>query len=89
MFIRERTSTFGKAKLVLKQNNFFIESAYPDVLRHLLTIPRIAASRESLSNTEANLEIDNIIQSNINQDGFLETEALTELKQIWNFWKMK
>ena len=36
-FIGEKTSTFGKAKLVLKNNNFYVESSYPDVLRHLLT----------------------------------------------------
>lgn len=32
-FIREETSTFGKAKLVLKDNNFYVESAFPGVLR--------------------------------------------------------
>ena len=28
-FIRDRTSTFGKAKLLLKDNNFYVESAHP------------------------------------------------------------
>lgn len=38
-FIRTCTYTFGKAKIVLKENNFFIESKYPDVLKELLRNP--------------------------------------------------
>ena len=38
-FIRTSTYTFGKAKIVLKENNFFIESKYPDVLKELLRNP--------------------------------------------------
>jgi DNA excision repair protein ERCC-3 len=45
-FISESTSTFGKAKIVLKNNAYYIESKYPDVLRELLKNPVIATARE-------------------------------------------
>lgn len=44
-FIRQCTCTFGKAKLVLKENKFYVESAFPDVLRELLRLPTISAAR--------------------------------------------
>jgi DNA excision repair protein ERCC-3 len=45
-FIQESTSTFGKAKIVLKNNAYYIESKYPEVLRELLKNPMIATARE-------------------------------------------
>ena len=83
-FVRECTSTFGKAKLVLKDNNFFIESAHPDVLRKLLSIPMIAAARVDPATVEQ-LSGSNPSVNNINNDGFLETDALQELKQNLEF----
>jgi DNA excision repair protein ERCC-3 len=35
-FIRERTMSYGKVKLVLKHNKYFIESSHPDTLQFLL-----------------------------------------------------
>ena len=35
-FIRERTTSYGKVKLVLKHNKYFIESGHPDTLQFLL-----------------------------------------------------
>lgn len=35
-FIRERTLSYGKVKLVLKHNKYFVESSHPDTLQHLL-----------------------------------------------------
>ena len=35
-FVRASTGNYGKVKLVLQRNKFFVESAYPDVLRKLL-----------------------------------------------------
>ena len=35
-FIRENTLSYGKVKLVLKQNRYYVESAYPDILQKLL-----------------------------------------------------
>jgi DNA excision repair protein ERCC-3 len=44
-YIRDSTYTFGKAKLVLKDNRFYVESKFPDVLRELLRNPNIAVAR--------------------------------------------
>jgi DNA excision repair protein ERCC-3 len=35
-FIRERTLSYGKVKLVLKHNKYFVESSHPDILQLLL-----------------------------------------------------
>lgn len=44
-FITECTSKYGKAKLVLKHNKFYVESESPEVLRELLRDPTIAQAR--------------------------------------------
>ena len=44
-FIRSCTETYGKVKLVLKHNQYWVESAFPDVLRKLLRDPVIQESR--------------------------------------------
>jgi len=44
-YIRDCTYTFGKAKLVLKNNKFYVESQFPDVLRELLKNPTIKSAR--------------------------------------------
>jgi DNA excision repair protein ERCC-3 len=46
-FIRDATYTFGKAKIVLKDNAFFIESKYAEVLRELLRNPIIRNARDT------------------------------------------
>lgn len=46
-FIRACTVSYGKVKLVLKQNRFWIESASPGTLQLLLKDPIIAQSRPS------------------------------------------
>ncbi|CAG8437334.1 3439_t:CDS:10 [Ambispora gerdemannii] len=48
--IRQCTISYGKVKLVLKHNRYFVESSYPDTLQKLLQDPIIAAAR--LVNTE-------------------------------------
>ena len=44
-FIREYTMSFGKIKLVLKQNRYFVESSHPEILQLLLRDPIIGDSR--------------------------------------------
>ena len=44
-FIRECTKRYGKAKLVLKHNKFYVESDYPAVLRELLRDDLISQAR--------------------------------------------
>jgi len=58
-YIRECTDTFGKAKLVLRDNNFYVESLYPDVLRELLRNPRIKEARAK----EAESAVDSLTSS--------------------------
>jgi len=36
VFVRASTGNYGKVKLVLQRNKFFVESAFPDVLARLL-----------------------------------------------------
>lgn len=44
-FIRDSTRTFGKAKLVLKDNQHYVESLYPEVLMELLKHEAIKEAR--------------------------------------------
>ncbi|KDN38561.1 DNA repair helicase rad25 [Tilletiaria anomala UBC 951] len=44
-FITDCTASFGKIKLVLKQNKYFVESGHPDILQKLLRDAVIAAAR--------------------------------------------
>ena len=44
-FIREKTLTCGKVKLVLHKTRYYVESIYPDVLNELLQQDVIAAAR--------------------------------------------
>lgn len=44
-FIRDCTLSYGKAKLVLHHNEFYVESLYPEVLRKLLEHDQIRAAR--------------------------------------------
>ncbi|RIB30035.1 P-loop containing nucleoside triphosphate hydrolase protein [Gigaspora rosea] len=43
--IRECTISYGKVKLLLKQNRYFVESSHPEVLQMLLQDPAIAEAR--------------------------------------------
>lgn len=45
LFVRECTKRYGKAKLVLKHNRFYVESEHPSVLRELLRDPKISQAR--------------------------------------------
>lgn len=52
-FIRERTSSVGKVKLVLKHNRYFVESSHPETLRLLLKDPIISAARVTSTDSDA------------------------------------
>ncbi len=51
-FIRQATQNYGKAKLVLKRNKFWVESSHPDVLNKLLADPVIRGARADVSDDE-------------------------------------
>ncbi|KAH8831522.1 DNA helicase [Flagelloscypha sp. PMI_526] len=44
-FIRDRTLSYGKVKLVLKHNKYFVESSHPDTLQFLLKDKTIREAR--------------------------------------------
>lgn len=50
-FILDSTAQCGKAKLVLRQNKYFIESAYEGVLQDLLKIESVRLAKEAANNT--------------------------------------
>lgn len=82
-FIKKSTYTFGKAKIVLKDNTFFIESKYPDVLRELLRNPVIRSSREmkeenSYTNSAGNGSSSAAGGAGGGETGFVESTAPVE-----------
>jgi DNA excision repair protein ERCC-3 len=76
-FIRDCTQKYGKAKLVLKHNKFFVESEYPQVLRELLRDPTIAQARvmEDVSNPL------DLASNNVDEHGFLTQKKAEEMKE--------
>ncbi|KAG9039300.1 transcription factor TFIIH complex ERCC-3 subunit [Tulasnella sp. JGI-2019a] len=44
-FIQDCTVSYGKLKLVLKHNKYFVESSHPDILQTLLKDPIVRAAR--------------------------------------------
>lgn len=44
-FIRERTLSYGKVKLVLKHNKYYVESSHPETLQTLLKDDVIRSAR--------------------------------------------
>ncbi|THG95187.1 hypothetical protein EW145_g8004, partial [Phellinidium pouzarii] len=65
-FIRDRTMSYGKVKLVLKHNKYFIESSHPDTLQFLLKDNVIREAR--------------VISQQQQQPGDVITAALTTSK---------
>ncbi|KAJ3413657.1 hypothetical protein HDV05_007725 [Chytridiales sp. JEL 0842] len=61
-FIKEHTERFGKVKLVLKDNQYFLESSDPEILRTLLKDEVVMKARKFRD------EIDGIVEEG---DGFL------------------
>ncbi|CAL0312635.1 unnamed protein product [Lupinus luteus] len=64
-FIHNSTANYGKVKLVLKKNRYFIESPFPEVLKTLLRDGTIAQSR--------------ITSEGANEDGFTISKAAGEI----------
>ena len=46
-FIQESTGNYGKVKLVLHRNKFWVESPYPDILRMLLKVGLLAIGTDN------------------------------------------
>jgi hypothetical protein len=85
-FIRECTKRYGKAKLVLKHNKFYVESEYPAVLRELLRDSKISQSRVAEETSTAGDDAD----AGIDKDGFVVNEKAAEMEEVsWNLMIMK
>ncbi|KAK7369710.1 hypothetical protein VNO80_11753 [Phaseolus coccineus] len=65
-FIHDSTANYGKVKLVLKKNRYFVESPFPEVLKTLLRDETICRAR--------------IISENVNGDGFTISKAAGEIE---------
>jgi DNA excision repair protein ERCC-3 len=78
-YIRNCTYTFGKAKLVLKDNRFYVESQFPEVLRELLKNPTIRNARwiETAPSDAAS----GSGSTGIGTDGFVEATVQDEDKR--------
>jgi DNA excision repair protein ERCC-3 len=76
-FIRDCTSKYGKAKLVLKHNKFFVESEYPEVLRELLRDPTIAQARVVVQDDTDVVNPDVVVD----EHGFITTKKAEEMKE--------
>lgn len=61
-YIRECTYTFGKAKIVLKDNKYFVESQYPEILRELLKNPNIRKYRVIEQSTDGSAATSEFVQ---------------------------
>ena len=80
-FIRECTKRYGKAKLVLKHNKFYVESEYPAVLRDLLRDPQISQSRvyeETATSASGEVNAD----GSTDTDGFVVNEKAAEMEEV-------
>lgn len=79
-YVRECTYTFGKAKIVLKDNSFYIESKYPEILRELLKNPLIRNSRITVESTDDTLPNGsaNGVEGCKDKEGFLQSMAPVE-----------
>jgi DNA excision repair protein ERCC-3 len=70
-FIRDCTQKYGKAKLLLRDNKFFVESEHPSVLRELLRDPTIAQARV----------VEDAESGNVDEHGFLTMSKAEEMKE--------
>lgn len=55
-FIRERTLSYGKVKLVLKHNKYFVESSHPETLQLLLKDRIIREARLITTQTDNSIK---------------------------------
>jgi len=55
-FIRERTLSYGKVKLVLKHNKYFVESSHPETLQLLLKDAVIREARVISQHTDNSIK---------------------------------
>eukprot|EP00941_MAST-03F_sp_MAST-3F-sp1_P001904 g1904.t1 len=92
-FVKQCTSSYGKAKLVLKGGHYYVESTHPETLKTLLQDETISEARalafKENSNADANALQGETKQSSSSsdvkkKDGFrVEAAALDEEQEEW------
>lgn len=79
-FIRECTLSYGKVKLVLKHNKYFIESTYPETLQYLLKDDIIRGARVQLSAADpASGAVDEVEEDDENVHSFEIQDKLMDV----------
>ncbi|TPX76400.1 hypothetical protein CcCBS67573_g02337 [Chytriomyces confervae] len=73
-FIKDCTNTYGKVKLVLNDNRYYLESTFPKVLRYLLKDPVISNSRV-LRNASEESAVEESIKRRLNGQSKAEKAA--------------
>ncbi|PVD30957.1 hypothetical protein C0Q70_10233 [Pomacea canaliculata] len=71
------TLSYGKVKLVLKHNRYFVESQFPEVLQKLLKDPAIMSSRKRQEDEEAG---DSFIPGELSSKSALQLKKTTNTK---------
>ncbi len=80
-FVRQSTRRYGRAKLVLKRNQYFIESIYPEALRELLTSSQIAESRIKEDEENAEEFISDIAAQEMLDDNLADLERQVDIEE--------
>lgn len=80
-FIRERTLSYGKVKLVLKHNKYFIESSHPDTLQFLLKDKVIREARVISQQTDNSIKANTFTTAKAPTKGNLPVPGTTEAKK--------
>ncbi|KAJ3410423.1 hypothetical protein HDV05_003809 [Chytridiales sp. JEL 0842] len=60
-FIKDCTVSYGKVKLVLKHNRYFLESSYPEILRTLLKDDAISQARIQRTEDEETVKLEELV----------------------------
>ncbi|ESO06330.1 hypothetical protein HELRODRAFT_155693 [Helobdella robusta] len=86
-FIKSCTDSYGKVKLVLKHNKYFIESQYPDVIQKLLKDPVIQQCRYVPVDNEKADGNGNVNFGSGNMDAKTNSEAVKVPDDLTEFYK--
>ena len=80
-FIRERTLSYGKVKLVLKHNKYFIESSHPDTLQFLLKDKVIREARVITQQTDNSIKANTFTTAKAPTKGNLTIPGTSEAQK--------
>ncbi|KAJ7372207.1 TFIIH basal transcription factor complex helicase XPB subunit [Desmophyllum pertusum] len=81
-FIKICTLSYGKVKMVLKHNRYFVESGHPEVLQHLLRDEEVQQCRKRTDDDiELGLGEDHLVKSTVGGKSSLKNLMESHLKQ--------